>query len=69
MVELFSRRHLQGALQDAASLTRQALGGLPQQFKAGVGEQGVGTAGGFEGVLDELSEAIALQHGFRCTRT
>ncbi len=54
VVELFDRRHLQRALQDAPGLTGQALGGLPQQLEAGVSEQGVRAAGGFEGVLDEL---------------
>ncbi len=53
---------LQGALQDAPGLTGQALGGLPQQLEAGVSEQGVRAAGGFEGVLDELGEALAFQH-------
>ncbi len=47
VVELFDRRHLQGALQDAPGLTGQALGGLPQQLEAGVSEQGVRAAGGF----------------------
>ena len=48
-----------GGAQDTAGLTGQTLRGLAQQFESGVGEQGVGAAGGLERVLDELGEALA----------
>ena len=46
MVQALGHGQTHGGAQDAAGLTRQALGGLTQQLHAGVGEQRVLAAGG-----------------------
>ena len=38
------------------------MGGVPDEFEAGVGEHGLVQAGGFERMLDEQREAIAFEY-------
>ena len=52
MVESLGSGHLHGGAQDAPGLPGQSLGGLAQQFQAGIGEEGMRTASGFQGLLD-----------------
>ncbi len=41
------------------------LEGLAQQFQAGLGEEGVRAAGGFQGMLDQLCEAFPFEDGLQ----
>ncbi|CAK0779948.1 hypothetical protein CCP4SC76_7120001 [Gammaproteobacteria bacterium] len=52
-----------GVLENASGLAWEALGGLTKEFEAGVGEQGMLAAGGFEGMEDELRESLAFPDG------
>ena len=60
MVHSLGDGHLHGGLEDSPGVTGQAPGGLAQQFQAGIGQQGVAAAGLFQGVIDQLAEALLL---------
>ena len=51
MIQAFVHGQLQSGLEDVARLARHPLGGVAQQFEAGVGDQGLLSAGLAEVVL------------------
>ncbi len=63
MVETLWDGESHSVLEDASGLPWEALGGLTEEFKAGVGEQGTLAASRFEGVVDELGESLAFPDG------